>query len=235
MEREREALQRRFDGAVLAAQQRSAVRAALLERRLEAASSELALAQQASSTAAAGGQGAAAGGAAARSRAASAADAGRGEQGGSANGSRRGSRVPGPADWVAAMLEAALHTPLPDGEAAILEDDEPRQILQQIAELEAAEAEEVALPGGATTGVAQAPAAGAQLEARQPGEAAAAAATKAQLPLLGAADVAADRPLAAMEAKLSQAALSARGAAAEAGGEVGVELCIAAHRGSQTS
>lgn len=244
-EREREALQRRFDDAVLAAQQRSAVRAAVLERRLEAASSELALAQQASSVpaAASGYQASPAAGVAGRSRATSAAQgSATASHGGS---SRRGSRVPGPADWVAAMLEAALHTPLPDGDASLIEDDAPCQIMQQIAELEAADASSEASAGA--TGAAAAwqgateraeAEAGVEAAAAGPGSAegqASGARTsmsgKAQL--LGAEQ--STEPLAALEAKLSQAALAAQSAAVvAAGGEAGgQEVRIAAHRGSQ--
>ncbi len=239
-EREREALQRRFDDAVLAAQQRSAVRSAVLERRLEAASSELALAQQASTLVAAAPSGQALA-AAGRSRATSAAHAGAS----AGQGSRRGSKVPGPADWVAAMLEAALHTPLPDGDADIIEDDAPRQILEQIAEMEAADdagagagtaaaavGVAAAWQGAAGQAEAEAPAAGQEgVDEAQGNSAQAKVASKAQLLV---AEPSAE-PLAALEAKLSQAALAATSAAmaAAAGAPGAEELRIAAHRGSQ--
>lgn len=243
-ERERGALQHRFDDAVLAAQQRSAVRAAVLERRLEAASSELALAKQASCMApAAGGQGASR-----CSRAASAAHTDTaGGQGSSVGGSRRGSRVVGLSDWVAAMLEAALHTPLPDGDAELIEDDDPAQILQQIAELEAADAAEAGVVGAAAAaaaptawpGVGGPAAAEARADAPEAGQAGEdeAQGDVERTAMSGKAQLGAEQsaePLAALEAKLSQAALAAQSAAAAAAGEAGSEeVRIAAHRGSQ--
>lgn len=80
------------------------------------------------------------------------------------------------------MLEAALHTPLPDQDAEILEDEGPREVLEQIAELVGA------------ADAAEAPAAPA-----------------------GKAASAGPSPLAALEAKLSRAALGAQEAATLAG------------------
>lgn len=210
---ERDGMQARLEAVVLAVQQRAAVQAAALERRLEAAASALALARQASPPAADSG---AAGQQRARGRASSAAPAGTAAAAGqsSAAASRRGSRVPGPGDWVAAMLQAALHTPLPDGEADILEDDSAQQILAQIAELEAAAGEAAAaLPAMAAATHSSRPASGGASELSG-----AADGGKARLP-------AEPGPLAALEAKLA-AALGAEGAAGEA-------LCIPARRGSQ--
>lgn len=153
----------------------------------------------------------------------------------------------GPSDWVAAMLEAALHTPLPDGDAELIEDDEPAQILQQIAELEAADAAEAGVVGAAPAAAAptawpgmDGPAA-AEAQADAPG-AGQAGEDEAQgdverTSVSGKAQLGAEQsaePLAALEAKLSQAALAAQSAAAAAAGEAGgAEVRIAAHRGSQ--
>jgi hypothetical protein len=165
VESERDEMRRQFEGAVLQAQQASALRAAVLERRLEAAGSELVLARQAS---VAGGL--AGGGGGGRSRQGSAALATGGskaklaaQQGEAEFGSssRRGSQAEPSAagagtgsssDWVKALLEAALHTPLPDQDAALIEDDAPRDILQHIAQLEAAGGGEEVGAGSAVGG-----------------------------------------------------------------------------------
>jgi hypothetical protein len=148
-------MRRQFEGAVLQAQQASALRAAVLERRLEAASSELSLAQQASmagglagsGSSSSGRQGSAAALATEGSKAKLAAQQGNVE--GSSSSSRRGSQgepsaagagTGSSSDWVKTLLQAALHTPLPDQEAALIEDDAPGEILQHIAQLEAAAA-----------------------------------------------------------------------------------------------
>ena len=166
VESERDEMRRQFEGAVLQAQQASALRAAVLERRLEAAGSELVLARQAS---VAGGL-AGGGGGGGRSRQGSAALATGGskaklaaQQGEAEFGSssRRGSQAEPSAagagtgsssDWVKALLEAALHTPLPDQDAALIEDDAPRDILQHIAQLEAAGGGEEVGAGSAVGG-----------------------------------------------------------------------------------
>lgn len=179
---------------MLHAQQRSALRSAVLERRLLATTQELASLSQHSSAA---GPAALAPGTVSTA----AVDAGKksaGSRGGSAatrasvqpsgQGSRRGSkhagaeRGSGGVNWVKAMLEAALHTPLPDQDAEILEDEGPREVLEQIAELVGA------------ADAAEAPAAPA-----------------------GKAASAGPSPLAALEAKLSRAALGAQEAATLAG------------------
>lgn len=205
-------MQGRLEGAVLEAQQRAALRATVLERRLEATSSQLALVQQASVASTSAGQAPSTTASAAghRSRAASVKPAlgGGGAELG-AGGSRRATqRVRGPTDWVATMLAAALHTPLPDPDADMLEDDAPAQLLEQIAELEAADAELAgAMPAQET-------------------------ALKQAERLTGAGEVV--EPLAALEAKLSQAALGAQEALAialqarQAGGTG--DLRIPAHR-----
>lgn len=219
-------MQRKFDAAVLQAQQRSALRAAVLERRLEAAMAELAHTQQADSTAAGGsGRGLVGGTAAAggRSRAVSAAV---GAAGGAGSGSRRGSKEAGAdggsgsSDWVRAMLEAALHTPLPDQDADIFEDDAPGEVLEQIAELaEAADVAETvtgAVPGRQGTGSGHSSSRGG-----------------------AGAGAGGPSPLDALEEKLSQAAQGAAKAAASAAagqglaGAVGAGLLIPAHRDSQ--
>lgn len=194
VQQDRDELQQRFDSAVLHAQQRSALRSAVLERRLLATTQELASLSQHSSAA---GPAALAPGTVSTA----AVDAGKksaGSRGGSAatrasvqpsgQGSRRGSkhagaeRGSGGVNWVKAMLEAALHTPLPDQDAEILEDEGPREVLEQIAELVGA------------ADAAEAPAAPA-----------------------GKAASAGPSPLAALEAKLSRAALGAQEAATLAG------------------
>ncbi|KAL4443289.1 hypothetical protein ABPG75_011026 [Micractinium tetrahymenae] len=190
VQQERDELQHRFDAGVLQAQQRSALRAAVLERRLQATSQELAaltLQNTAVGPAVVGdATGVEAGKKSLGCRAGSAAP--RASAQASQLGSRRGSKQEAAgaggsgSDWVKAMLEAALHTPLPDQDAELLEDEGPCEVLEQIAEL--AEAADVA----------EAPAVPA-----------------------GKADGAGASALAALEAKLSQAALGAQEAAALAG------------------
>lgn len=213
--RERDQVVERLEVAVLATEQHAALRTAVLERRLEAAESRAALRSASSHGASAG----------LASRAASAAPPAPGAaQEGQGDGPRRRARS-SPPDWVAAMLQAALLTPLPDGDADVLEDDAPAQLLGQIEELEAADAAELA-PAGAGAGA---------------GASAAALPGSKQGLGIGAGsnpEAASLEPLAALEAKLSQAALGASEAATAALGGQGVggaegELRIAAHRPSQ--
>lgn len=199
-------MQCKLDTAVLGATQRAALRNTVLERHLEAITSELALAQQAQQ------DGSAVGSAAGSrrgsnlpprsSRAASA--AARAAAGGDGSASRRSSKQAGGAaggslDWVCAMLEAALHTPLPDTDADILEDDAPKEMLQAIAEL--AEAASTAEAAPAVTAAASLPSA---------------ASSKRSVVGDGSSS-----PLAALQAKLSEAALGATAAAVDAAGGCG--------------
>lgn len=203
----------RLEGAVLDATQRGALRAASLEHRLQATASQLAAAQLAAPSASAS-AGAEAPPLSSRQRAASAAPNSQAAATAAASPAQSADkqRPPRPDDWVSAMLEAALHTPLPDAAADVLEDDAPAQLLEQIAELEAADGS-----GGGGGGPAGAGAADGFAAAAATG-----AVPKAlQLTGEGSGAALAELLLAALEGKVSRAAAAV--------GEPH-ELSIPAHR-----
>ena len=124
----------------------------------------------------------------------------------------------GSPEWALAMLAAALHTPLPEQDASVVEDDEAAEILGQLAEMEGQGAEE---EGGEEVGGAAGGAA-----AVQHGQGVEAAGGEAGGMVLGAEAGAQSGGgedgglFGGLHAKLSQAALDAS-AAAEAAAEGG--------------
>ncbi len=173
---------------MLQAQQRSALRTAVLERRLQATGQELAALSLLSTAGAPGAMGKANAAEADEQsmgrRACSAAtqeDTSASEQGSGQDSEQEaatGGRSSSGSNWATARLDVALHTPLPDEDTELLEDEGAPEVEEQIAQLAAA------------ADTAEAPKAQAGKTA-SPGHS----------------------PLAALEAQLSQAALGAQEAA----------------------